>query len=337
MRRATIDDVAALAGVSIKTVSRVLNNEPHVREATRERVRGAAETLGYQPNFAARALAGSRSYLIGLYFDNRSTDYISAFQFGAMDACRHAGFHLVVEHIDSDAPETAEELRALLATVRLDGVILTPPVVDKVALLDILDAAGVPYIRIAPAHDPERSPRVRVDDRGAARQVTRHLINLGHRRIAFVRGHPDHSAAEERLAGFRDAMRMAGLPDAPDLLVDGDFSFEAGLAAAEHLLSLAQPPTAVFAANDPTAAGVISVANRRGLHLPDDLSVAGFDDSPIAQIVWPPLTTVRQPITRMAAEAAGMLVSSARAAENDRDRLLDVELVIRGSTAPPRG
>lgn len=330
----TIDDVAARAGVSIKTVSRVMNHEPHVREGMRSKVLDAAKALDYRPSFAARALAGSRSYLIGLYFDNPSIDYVSGIQFGAMDTCRRAGFHLVVEQVDSTDPAAVGELEAFLATVRLDGVILTPPVCDQRAFLDTLDARGVRYVRIAPADDVGRSGYVRIDDRRAAHEMTRHLIDLGHRRIGFIKGHVAHSATPLRHQGFVDAMDEAGLEIAPELVLPGDFSFESGVAAAELLLRLPAPPSAVFASNDPTAVGVMTVANRLHLRLPEQLSIAGFDDSPIAQVVWPPLTTIRQPIVAMANAAAAMLVAPPGEAQRG-GRQLDFEMVVRGSTAPP--
>lgn len=328
---ATIDDVAALAGVSTKTVSRVMNHEPHVRDHMRRKVLDAAATLDYRPSFAARALASSRSYLIGVYFDNPSIDYINGIQLGAMNACREAGFHLVVEQVDSRAPGAVAELDALLSTVQLDGVILTPPVCDQPRFLDTLDARGVRYVRIAPAGDFARSPYVRIDDRQGAREMTRHLIDLGHRRIGFVMGHPDHSATPLRHHGFVDAMAEAGLEIVPGLVVPSDFSFASGVEAGRTLLHLPQPPTAIFASNDPTAVGVMSVANQLHLALPGGLSVAGFDDSPIAQVVWPPLTTIRQPIVEMAAVAAAMLVRPAKGVSHQ----LDFEMIVRGSTGSP--
>ena len=328
----TITDVAALAGVSTKTVSRVLNREPHVRPALRDRVADAVRSLNYQPNVAARALAGSRAYLLGLCYDNPSPGYVSAVQVGALAACREAGYHLLVEQVDSLGQAGADQLEALLSAVKMDGLILSPPVCDRAALLDLLEARGTPFVRIAPAGQFERGPYVHMDDRKAAYDMTRLLQRLGHRRIGFVRGPLDHSAAPLRQQGFLDAMADAGLEVRPEWIVPGNFSFRSGVGAGERLLSLPERPTAVFASNDDMALGVMTAANRLGLVLPGKLSVAGFDDSPIAQVVWPQLTTIRQPVEAMARAAAAMLVEGlgqARAA-----RLLDFELVVRGSTAP---
>jgi len=328
----TINDVAALAGVSTKTVSRVLNREPHVRPVLRERVADAVRSLNYQPNVAARALAGARAYLLGLCYDNPSPGYVSAVQVGALAACREAGYHLLVEQVDSLGQAGADQLEALLTAVKMDGLILSPPVCDRAALLDLLEARGTPFVRIAPAGQFERGPYVHMDDRKAAYDMTRLLQDLGHRRIAFVRGPLDHSAAPLRLQGFHDAMADAGLPVPSEQVVSGAFSFRSGVGAGERLLSLPERPTAIFASNDDMALGVLAAASRLGLALPRDLSVAGFDDSPIAQVVWPQLTTIRQPVEAMARAAAAMLVEGR--AQGPAARLLDFELVVRGSTGP---
>jgi LacI family transcriptional regulator, galactose operon repressor len=330
----TIDDVAALAQVSTKTVSRVLNSEPHVRPELRERVAEAVRNLNYRPNVAARALAGSRAYLLGLCYDNPSPGYVSAIQVGALAACRAAGYHLLVEQIDSLGQVGANQLEALLQAVKMDGLILSPPVCDRADLLDLLERRGAPFVRIAPAADFDRAPYVHMDDRKAAYDMTRLLQSLGHRRIGFVRGPLDHSAAPLRQQGFLDAMGDAGLMVRPEWVVSGAFSFRSGVGAAERLLSLPERPTAIFASNDDMALGVMAAANRLGLGLPGDLSVAGFDDSPIAQVVWPQLTTIRQPVEAMARAAAGMLVEGLGRTSAPLARLLDFELVVRGSTGP---
>ena len=328
----TINDVAALAGVSIKTVSRVLNKEPFVRPEMRDKVLRAVESLNYRPNFAARALAGSRAYLLGLYYDNPSPSYVSGLQFGAMNACREQGYHLMVEQLEEGSERG--QIETLLSTVKMDGVILSPPVCDRTALLDALDDKGVPYVRIAPTGQFDRGPHVYMDDRRAAHEMTAYLQSLGHRRIGFVKGHAGHSAAPLRYQGFLDAMEAADLEVEPAWVVPGNFSFRSGVGAAERLLNLERRPTAIFASNDDMALGVMATASRMRLSLPGELSVAGFDDSPTAQVVWPQLTTVRQPVEEMAFEAAGMLIQSFGGGEPPRARLLDFALVARGSTGP---
>lgn len=335
MTSKTITDVAELAGVSIKTVSRVINSEPNVREDTRAKVLGAVKVLNYRPNYAARALAGSRTYLIGLYYDNPSPGYIGEVQYGAVKACREAGYHLLVENIDGDQGGWRAQIEALLAQVKVDGVILSPPVCDRNSVMDVLEERQIPFVRIAPAGDWDRGPYVYMDDKRAAHVMTAHLLSLGHRTIGFVKGHGEHSATQLRFEGFSQAMAEAGLAVNPAYVQLGKFTFRSGVGAAERLLNLPQRPTAIFASNDEMALGVMAVANRMQLSMPRDLSVAGFDDAPIAQAVWPQLTTVRQPVVEMAEAAAAMLVERRSAQTHSDARLLDFELVLRGSVSSP--
>lgn len=335
MSSATIDDVAALASVSIKTVSRVLNGERHVRPAMREKVLSAVEALNYKPNFAARALAGARAYLLGLCYDNPSPGYVAGIQVGAMNGCREAGYHLVVEQIDSGAADAKDQVEQLLSAVRIDGLILSPPVCDCAEVLEALEQRRMPYVRIAPAGDFERGLYVHMDDRLAAYEMTVHLQRLGHRRIAFIKGHAQHAASPLRLQGFLEAMHEAGLEVFPEWVQSGNFSFRSGAGAAERLLHLDPRPTAIFASNDDMALGVMAVANRMQLNVPRQLSVAGFDDSPIAQVVWPQLTTVRQPVEAMAEQAATMLINRLRDSSQPGSCLLDFQVVERESTGRP--
>lgn len=334
MASITIDDVAALAEVSIKTVSRVLNHEPHVRVATRERVLAAVETLGYRPNASARALAGSRSYLLALFLDNASPAYHSQLEQGAMSACRDAGYHLVVEQFLARGEELARRLTAFHNAIRMDGVILPPPLCDQPEVLASLEAEKTPYVRIAPTTDLDRAPYVFMDDRAAAHQMTVYLRGLGHRDIAFITGPADHYAAARRLEGFQEAMSQAGLSVRPEWIQRGDFSFRSGSDCAERLLAGPDRPTAVFAGNDDMALGVMAVANRLHIDLPGQMTLAGFDDSPSAQVVWPQLTTVRQPTAEMARIAVERLVGAGRDDEAPKGRQLDFELMIRQSSGP---
>jgi LacI family transcriptional regulator len=335
----TIYDVAREAGVSTKTVSRVLNGEPHVREALRERVTATAASLGYRPNASARALAGSRSYLLSLYFDNPSPGYVSQVEYGALRACRNSGYHLIVEELSG--PDVGRRVADLLSTVRTDGVILTPPLSDNAEVIAALQAHGTPYARIAPAPSQGADPAARVfmDDWRGAYEMTAHLQDLGHRDIAFIAGPSNHAAAARRYDGWLAAMRQRGLDPILDpalgRLRHGDFSFRSGLEQGEALLSAASRPTAVFAANDDMALGVMAVAHRLHLDVPEDLSIVGFDDSPSAQVVWPQLTTVRQPVAEMATTAAEMLIGPRGEAWPGAARQLDFSLVVRGSAGPP--
>ena len=334
--KATITDVAKEAGVSMKTVSRVLNNEPNVAQATRERVRDVARRLQYAPNLAARGLASSRSYLIALCYDNASPSYILDIQSGAIEACRKRGYHVVLEPISLERGEE-EDAEMILGRLGVDGVILTPPLSDSRPLRDTLRRLNIPHVLVAP-EEAGPSLSVRMDDIAAARQMTEYLLGQGHTALGFILGHPEHSATALRRAGFEAAMAAQAQPIRDDWVLSGDFTFKSGVDAAERLLADAQDrPTAVFASNDDMAAGVMSVAGRMGLRVPQDLAVAGFDDTPLAEIIFPKLTTVAQPIHDMGRKAAEMLTDRGKGTPPG-SHTMDFALVIRGSTgaAPAR-
>lgn len=308
MSAITIKDVATRAGVSTKTVSRVINGERHVRPQVRDAVLRVVDDLDYRPNAFARSLSSSRSYLLGLFIDDPTTGYAADIQLGALTRCRERSYHLVVEPLDRTAPDRADILTKIVRDLRLDGAILAPPLCDDVVLLDVLDAANLPYVRISPHGEPQRSGLVFMDDEAAAREMTEHLIALGHTEIGFIEGDPGHSVSAERKRGFMAAMAAAGLRvDAAHVLV-GDFNIRSGLALGDQLLAAPNRPTAVFASNDEMALGVLITAIRLGLAVPADVSIVGFDDAPLARAAWPRLTTVRQPKAQMAAAAVDLLV-----------------------------
>ncbi|MBC9032153.1 LacI family DNA-binding transcriptional regulator [Sphingomonas sp. JC676] len=332
----TIKDVAARAGVSPKTVSRVINGESYVRAELREAVQKVVDELGYRPNAFARGLSSSRSFLIGLFFDDPASGYAADIQRGALTRCRALSYHLVIEQIEPDRADWLEQCDATLRVVRLGGAILTPPLCDLPELLDLLDQHQVPVVRIAPGDFPGRTPRVHMDDYGAAREMTVRLVAMGHRDIAFIQGNPTHHAAARRFEGFCAAMTEAGLAVADTWVLQGDFSFRSGLEAAELLLGHSNRPTAVFAGNDEMALAVLVVAMRHGIAVPEQLSVAGFDDAPIARMAWPQLTTVRQPNAEMGSTAVDLLM---RAQVSGGDAIatecqLPYALIMRPSTAP---
>jgi LacI family transcriptional regulator len=326
--RPTIRDVARSAGVSIKTVSRVLNGERYVRADTRERVQTAVAALGFHPSIAARSLGGKRSFQIGFICDNPNPYYTYEMQTGIRDRLAEAGIRLLAQPYDRGADSLAQEIQALINATHVDGLILTPPVSDRADVLELLTAQDVPIVRIQPGTNRALAPSVSIDNVAAAQAMTARLIELGHRRIGFVGGPADFAVSAERLSGYRRALAEAGIEDDAELIATGDFSFEAGAAAAVQLLEHA--PTAIFAASDAMAAGVLAEAHRRGLRLPQDLSVCGFDDSSLASSVWPPLTTVRQPLRDIGWQAADLLLSD-DADEKYRD--LNFTIVERGSTA----
>jgi LacI family transcriptional regulator len=327
--RATIKDVSKLAGVSIKTVSRVLNKEKYVREATRTKVEAAMVTLKFSPSLAARSLAGRRSFQIALIYDNHSPFYIHQIQDGIWAQCREQGVRMLAQPADVGSPTLAAEVGGLIDETHVDGIILSSPVTDAPEVLAELEVRGIPFVRISPGTNHAMTSSVFMDDVQAADDMTTHLINHGHRRIGFIIGHPNHMASDQRLFGYRRALDRAGIGFEPSLVRPGQFDFASGAAAAELLLDLTEPPTAIFASNDDMAAGVLAVAHRRDIAVPDALSVAGFDDTELASAVWPPLTTIRQPTRDLAYSAAGLLFSGESGVVHRR---LQHELVVRGST-----
>jgi len=336
---ATLDDVAALAEVSPKTVSRVVNSEVGVHRATRERVLRAIELLDYKPNLNARVLAGDRSYTIVLFCE-RPGGYLSDFQAGASDRCRESGYHLVVEEWSRASPNAARHLMTLLRQLHPDGAVLLPPLSDDQLLCNALREASIPMVQIAPREPSADSPSIGIDDYLAARQLTAHLLGLGHRRIGFIRGKSGHGAAEQRYRGFTDEMRDQGIPIEVALVENGNFVFGDGVGCAERMLRAPAPPSAIFASNDDMAAAVISVAHRMGLNLPSELSVVGFDDALIATMIWPLLTTVRQPVISMARHAAGLIIDHPRRSgwpPTVANTVFEFELVLRDSTSSAPG
>ena len=327
MRKATIKDVAAACGVSIKTVSRVINNEPHVGDVTRAKVERAITQLKFRPNFAARSLAGRRSFQVALVCDNPSPAYVYAMQQGIRDRCRFDGVQMLAQPYDRGSASLFTELDLLLTTNKPDGVILTPPLSDNDEVLNMLRGRGLRFVRVSPGNAVAAEPVVAIDNVGAAREMTEHLIARGHRRIAHIKGQCDYAASGERLRGYEQALRSAEIAPDPALIVPGEYDFASGAAAAEELLTLADPPSAIFAGSDEMAAGVLVVAHRRGLAIPGDIAVAGFGDDMLAGYVWPSLTTMRQPVRDLAWEAADLLLG-----EGIEHRVLAHTLIIRDST-----
>jgi LacI family transcriptional regulator len=334
-RRATIDDVAVEAGLSIKTVSRVLNGEPNVREQTRERVKAAAKKLAYQPNVSARRLASKRSFVIGLLYDNPDSDYVMAIQDGALEVCKRHDFHLLIHPCRILAPSLVDEALALYQRSTVDGLILTQPIADFEPLVNALREADIQFVRISQRDSAGAAPCVAVDDEQAARRMTDHLILLDHSVIGFIMGHPDHGSSHDRLRGFRASLQAHGLPADHAAVEQGLYTFESGYACAQRLLARSPRPTAIFASDDHMAMGVLTAAYERRLVVPTELSVCGFDDTPMARYACPPLTTARQPIRQVARVATECLVSRLQGREaGERRYVLESKLVLRESTGP---
>ncbi|RDI98914.1 LacI family DNA-binding transcriptional regulator [Dyella solisilvae] len=334
----TIDDVAVLAKVSPMTVSRVMNGHSKVRDATRERVMEAVRELGYIPNLAASSLAAAQDARIALIYTNPSGGYLRELLLGALRGAARTAAQLVIDNWD-ELDVGAERVAARALANSVAGVILPPPLCESKVVIEELVNAGVPVVAIAAGRFNHDISSVRIDDFIASKEVTEHLLRMGHKRIAFIKGHPNQTASTRRYEGYQAALKDAGIPLDPALVQQGYFTYRSGLDTVERLLSLRQPPTAIFASNDDMAAAAISVAHRRGLDVPRDLSIMGFDDTSAATTVWPELSTVRQPIASMADSAIDILLRSIRRKDNDTkvvvDHVVAHQLIKRDSVAPP--
>ncbi len=333
----TINDVARLAGVSKKTVSRVINRSPLLNAETRLKVEKVIGELGYVPNPQARALALRRNFLIGLIHDNPNAQMVLNMQQGILEALQGTEFEMVVRPVDRTSSAMLDDVRTFLERQRLFGVVLLPPISENDALAGLCDEVGCRYVRMGSAQLDDAQHMVASNDREAVREATEYLIQQGHTLIALVEGPDGFRSARERRLGFEDALGAAGLSLARSLIARGNYTFETGVTAANRLFDLSPRPTAIFASNDEMAAGVVFAARERGIAVPEELSVIGFDDTPIAAHIWPPLTTVRWPIVSMARAAArklvGDIVGGAAAAEQPAE--LPSTLVKRASVAPP--
>ena len=331
--RVTIKAVAAQAGVSAMTVSNVFNNTGKFSRDTRERVLAAIDALGYVPNSAARRLVGATPARVGLLYAGVDSMFINATLAAAAVASAERGLQLMARKVASpqDALDTAQALQRAGA----DALLVLPPfdlALSGSAQFQALNMAAAAIATASPLPDMFT---VRIDNRAASRAITELLIAKGRRRIAIISGPLDHSDSIERLRGCRDALEAHGMHLAAERVIEGRFTFASGLEAAERLLGLRAPPDAIVAANDDMAAAALWVAHRRGLSLPRDLAVTGFDDTLLATRVWPALTTVRQPIDRMTARALDLLLGALqRRPEGAQpvDSLEAHELVERGST-----
>lgn len=343
-RRATIKDVAERAQVSLKTVSRVINNEPSVMQATRTRVLQAIDDLGYEPDASARNLRSATSFVIGLVYDNPNPYHIIGIQDGVLSACRETGYDLQIHPCDASSPMLADELTDWARRARLAGLVLTAPMSESMALVKNLSQRGIRLVRIIAATEDPRDgfPCVFVDDRDAAYEITEHLVQLGHERIGFLWGGAAHRSSSERYQGYEQALKDYGITPDKHLVIPGDYTFDDGFRGARRLLALRDPPTAIFGCNDEIAAGVLAAARSAGLDVPYDLSIAGFEDSPFSRQSWPALTTAKQATGDIARHAARLLISSLREDAYD-ERPIPVanqgfvpQLVVRGSTGPLR-
>jgi LacI family transcriptional regulator len=332
----TINDVAARAEVSKKTVSRVINGSPFISDRTRQRVEAVIEELGFVPNPQARALALRRNFLIALLHDNPNAQTVLNFQNGVLSAIAHSDFALIVRPVERQSDQIMEDIQTFLERQRPWGAMLLPPISERNDIAQLCERLGVRYVRVGSAilDTPQRC--VASNDQQVVEQAVKQLIALGHRKIGFVRGPRGFRSAHEREAGFMAALDTARLTLPKKFSAEGNYRYEAGIAAGEKLLGQKDRPTAVFCSNDEMAAGVLNVAHQLNINVPGDLSIIGFDDSPTARHMWPPLSTVRWPIFEMGVLAARKLLPEFL--ENDGSALpttLESTFVVRDSTGKP--
>lgn len=341
----TIKHVAADAGVSLQTVSRVINSEPNVRAEVAKRVQASIEKLGYVPSIAAQRMGGSRSYIIMALNDRertiagwqsqQGTDWVDQMLLGGMLKCAEHGYRMIVELVDTHSDHIERELRAAIAAVQPDGIILTPPHSQNPMIIGLLHDMKISFARIGSLKEGPGFLLTMGDDR-AARLATEHFAGLGHRRIGFIAGSDEYELSAWRVEGWKAAMKAARL-DTDGLLVEGDFSFASGRAAAIQLLEGEDRATAVVACNDQMALATMEVARERRLSIPGDLSLISFDDTPIVHFTHPPLAAIRQPIADTVAKAVELIIDE-RAGRPTPEEPVVVQpgLVLRGSTAPPK-
>lgn len=337
--KATIKDVAKLAGVSIKTVSRVINKEDSVKPDTEQKVQAAIIELNYQPNSSARNLAATQSFAIGYIYDNPNAYYVIDMQNGILKECLSNGFELIIHPCNASDKNIVAEVKDMVRRSQLAGLVLSPPLSEMPEVLAALDEINMNYVRIlSGAGDKQTTgPCVLVNDRGASEKITEHLIAMAHKRIAFITGDKDHQSTDERLLGYKTALSNHQLQVEEQLIIDGHYSFEAGVEGAKALLSLDNPPSAIFACNDEIAAGALFAARLMNFDVPKDVAIAGFEDNPFSRQTWPKLTTAAQPTSLIARKATSLLIRTIKNKrkgdkEDIHNQYFEPELVVREST-----
>ncbi len=338
-KKSTINDVARLAGVSKRTVSRVMNGSVNVGQETRDRIEAIVKQLNYSPNAQARGLASRRSYLLGLIYDNPDALYLDDVQRGVIEVCGPAGYELVVHPCNYRSETLTRDCLNFIERSKLDGVILLPPVSELDDMAAAIGKAGIPYVRLTSVLIDQPSHIVVSDDRAAAAEMARYFVQLGHQEIAFISGPLRYRSSVERMEGFKLGLSAYGINLRPERMLEGGNSFETGIRCAEALLQQQPLPTAIFANNDQMAAGVLKAARALGIAVPEQLSVAGFDDNLLASRMIPALTTIRRPVRQMAGLATTKMLFAIDERQRDADMIavkVAPTLVVRESTAAPQ-
>lgn len=342
-RNVTIEDVAKAVGVSRQTVSRVINKGPNVKSAVREKVEAAIAELGYVPNLSARRMGGGRSFLILAVNDRQRTienwsagrgnDWVDQMLYGGMTECEKHGYHLLFELIDTEHEKAPQQISKAIASLRPDGIILTPPHSDNDDLARLLASMNIPCARIGRRAGTEYID-VYMDEAGAAAEATRHLVELGHRKILFLAGSPEYGTSQKRVAGFREALTELGLGDDAGEVFKANFQFDTAVDVLLDVMQDEDRPSGIIADNDEMAFAALHVADRLELAVPSQLSIISFEDTPGVRFSVPPLTAIRQPTAEMVAKACERLIAAASGQAVNAGYELPYELVKRASTGP---
>ncbi|WP_440904514.1 LacI family DNA-binding transcriptional regulator [Catenovulum sp. SX2] len=331
----TINDIARLAGVSKRTVSRVINQSPKVGELTKQKVEQIIAEYNYVPDKQARGLASSRSYLLGLVYDNPDALYIDEVQRGVLDICSQKGYELVVHPCRYKADDLNQNVMNFVRRSKLDGIIVLPPASEVDALGDELDERAVPYVRLVSGHTEATDKFVMANDRHAVSEMARFIVSLKHEKVAMITGPLHYRSSRERYEGFTETMASLGYPLSPEFIVEGTNQYESGIELGRKLLTADDKPTAIFANNDEMASGILKAAYELNIKVPEQLSVAGFDDNLMASRIIPALTSMKRSVRQMAKYAANKLI--AKVEGNNPQAIIQnctvhPELVIRDST-----
>lgn len=343
-KKPTIDDVASCAKVGKATVSRVLNNSPAVSKEVRTRVLSAVKALNYKVNMQARSLASGAANLIAIIhasdFDSEPNSYYqSGLELGALRVCSDLGFQLQTHTFNQNNNDYKPKILEVLEKNRYDGIILTPPFSDNVALVEGIIAHGCPVVCIsAGASTRHLAASIGIDDEQAGYEIAKYLIDLGHTRFGYIRGIIGHISAEDRFAGFNRALLEAGLDPKAAITERGNFTFKSGIERSQAIFTATNPPTALICGNDDMAAGALLSAHKLGLSIPKDISIVGFDDTPVSEIVWPPLTTIHQPLKKLGQGAVELLTQKIKNngnSESPVSKTIPFTVQVRESTASP--
>ena len=327
----TINDIARIAGVSKKSISRVINNEAGVSEATRTRIQTIIDKNGYVPSRHARAFAKSQSYLIGLAYNNLNPGYVLELLRGVQSVATQAGYEIVMHSVDAPVSDLAKNLIGFMRRSACDALLVSPPLSESASLVAALEKEPWPVVRIAGDDINANMMQVSYDDRAAAQEITHKIVENGHKMIGFIGGSEAAGPTRRRLAGFKDALNLHGISMPESHIRFGDFTFLSGLEVGAEMMNLPQKPTAIFCANDEMAAGLIQAIRNAELRVPKHISVVGFDDSALAQQVWPPLTTVKQPVYEMAAKATELLLGISQPSSAKLPEEFKHEIILRRS------